>query len=177
MPVYHLTLHSYGSYLPDHDAGSVHWRRGLQMPKKEGLAKEYRRRQHETTVHFTHRVQDVIVDELRVAANHQSLRLLGVACESTHVHLVAAWHDDSRDPARVRAGLKSSITRRLNRDVGRRTWLSALGVPRRVWDREHLSYLLVKYLPSHSGQQWYGHRPSRHEPGPRCDPAARGGPT
>ena len=171
MPVYHITLHAYGSYLPDNDAGSYHWRRGFQVPKKEGLAKEYLSRQREPSACFTHDVQGVMINELCVAADHQSLRLFGVACESTHVHLVVAWDDEARDPARVRVGLKTSVTRRLNQDVGRRTWLSALGAPRRVWNRHHLAYLMTKYLPGHSGQQWCEHNSRKHEPGPRCDPA------
>ena len=171
MPVYHFTLHAYGTYLPDNDAGSYHWRRGFQIPKKDGLAKEYRHRQREQTVCFTSDVQDIILDELRVAADLQTLRLFGAACASTHVHLVVAWEDETRDPVHVRVGVKSSVTRRLNKDVKRRTWLSALGAPRRVWVRDHLVYLMTKYLPSHSGRQWYEHRSSERGPGPRCDPA------
>ena len=171
MPAYHITLHAYGSYLPDNDAGSYHWRRGFQEPNDDHLADEYRRRQNETRASFSDDVQRLIVDELRVAAEHQTLRLLGIACESTHVHVVIAWDDENRDPIRVQAGLKSSVTRRLNRDVGRRSWLSGRGVPKRVWDRGHLAYLLTKYLPKHSGRQWYEGRSREAGPEPRCGPA------
>ena len=155
MPVCHFTIHAYGSYLPDHDAGSYHWQRGFQEPNNDELADVYRRRQGGEAVTFTDDVQGHFVNELRIAAEHQRLRLCGLACESTHVHVVAAWDEEDHAATAVRTGLKSSLTRRLNRDVERRTWLSKRGVPRRVWDRGHLSYLISTYLPKHSGKQWY----------------------
>ena len=168
MPVYHFVIHAYGSYLPDHDLGSHHPTRGYRRPNHDELADAYHRRQREPTVMFGRDHQRLLIEAMQRAANFQGYQLFAVACDSAHLHVVAAWPDDARSPERVRAEIKSSLTRRLNAALGRRSWLSARGACGRVWDWQQLSYLLTTYLPKHGGEQWYWrdtHGTRRERPG------------
>ena len=171
MPVYHLILHAYGSYLPDHDDGSHHRRRGFRPPNKDGLAESYRRRQRAPTVTLSIDAQRAVIDQAAEAAGCQALRLHAVACEPTHVHAVVSWADEARAPLRVRASIKSAVTRRLNVDFGRRQWFGGRGAMTRVWDAGQLRYLVEMYLPKHRGEQWYEASRREPEPEPRRGPA------
>jgi hypothetical protein len=154
MPVYLITLHGYGTHLPDDPSGSYHWRRGFQPPN-EALADRYRSRLRAPAASFSAPQQGAIVEEARRSAALQGWSLLGIACEPTHAHLVAAWRERARPVESVRASIKSSLTRRLNRDFGSRKWFSARGACTRVEEEKHLEFLLEEYLPGHRGHQWY----------------------
>jgi len=64
-----------------------------------------------------------------------------------------SWHDERRVKP-VRSNLKSSLTRLLNRDVGKRDWFVANASQKRVRDREHFDHLIKTYLPNHRGLFW-----------------------
>jgi hypothetical protein len=104
-------------------------------------------------VRFHARLQRVVIDELQTAWVHQKCRGHCVATDSTHVHVLVSWPDE-RPWKRIRSGLKSSLTRRLNREFRRQIWFSDSASRRRVKGRSHFDYLVSQYLPSHCGWKW-----------------------
>ncbi|HEX3599315.1 MAG TPA: hypothetical protein VHU84_04190 [Lacipirellulaceae bacterium] len=76
-----------------------------------------------------------------------------MATESTHLHVLVSWTLDRKWDV-VRAKLRESLSRRLNREVGRRLWFSKSPSRKRVKDRQHFNYLVEVYLPKHSGWKW-----------------------
>ncbi|MEM8875697.1 MAG: hypothetical protein AAGD32_15735 [Planctomycetota bacterium] len=152
MPVYLITLHAYGTWLPDRKQGSVHWRRGLQG-KSDSLARAYRRKQRQAPAEFDVLTQNHIANEFQSAAPHQGFTAYAAALDPTHVHLLLGWRGD-RSASRMRINLKHSLTQRLNREVRRRTWFSKGGHEKRVHDPQHMALLRETYLPSHLGVTW-----------------------
>ena len=155
MPCFLFTYHGFGTWLPDRPEGFVHWRDGLQ-PTDEELATAYRRKMkvaRRDAATFDDKLQLLLIEELPVAAKHQKLRLHAIATEPTHVHALVSWPDE-RTPQHVSDGLHESLTRRLNKDLGKRKWLAKGGSKRRVKDQEHFDYLRNVYLPSHGGWKW-----------------------
>jgi hypothetical protein len=76
-----------------------------------------------------------------------------VATEPTHVHVLVSWSSD-RTWQVVRAKLRESLTRRLNREIKRQEWFSKSPSRKRVKDQAHFDYLVGEYLPKHSGLKW-----------------------
>ena len=118
MPCYLFTFHAFGTWMPDRDEGFVRRDRGFVPPSQE-LARAYRGRAKEDEVLFAPRLQLLLIAEARVACEKQRYRGHYVATEPTHVHALISWPDD-RAWLKIRNGLKSSLTRRLNCDVERR---------------------------------------------------------
>jgi hypothetical protein len=54
----------------------------------------------------------------------------------------------------VRAKLRESLTRRLNRAIEPRQWFSKSPSRKQVKDQRHFDYLIDKYLPAHRGLKW-----------------------
>jgi REP element-mobilizing transposase RayT len=104
-------------------------------------------------VEFTEDQEKTMIAEVHVAAGKQSFRVHYVATEPTHVHILVSWKDD-RPFEKLRASIRQSISRRLGRDDGRRTWLSEGGSRRKVSSQEHFDYLVTTYLPNHGGWKW-----------------------
>ncbi len=152
MPVYHFTFHAFGTWLPDHGRGYT--RRGAQvLPPDPAMAERYRANMSQPPVRFTPDIQGAMIEELHVACEAQGYKLHSVGTDDTHLHLVVAW-ESQRGWKRVRSGIQSSLTRRLNRDYGKRAWFVANPSRKRVRDREHLDYLVDRYHPSHRGWKW-----------------------
>ncbi len=151
MPCHHFTWHTYGSWLPDRPEGYVHWSRGLQ-PSDAALATRYREQQKESTAELAEEYQLAIIEELQKAAPLQRFRLHFVACELTHLHVLASWPDE-RGWKKLRRSIRRSISQRLM-IVLRRKWLAREEDCRRVKDQKHFDYLMGQYLPSHSGWKW-----------------------
>jgi len=152
VPVYHFTYHAFGTWMPDH--GNGYTRRGARvLPPDPSIADRYRTRMSQPPVRFTPDIQRIMIEELQAACEAQGYTLHSVATDDTHMHVVVAW-DSQRDWKRVRAGLQSSLTRRLNRQFGKRKWFVAKPSRKRVRDREHLAYLMGEYHPSHRGWKW-----------------------
>lgn len=151
MPCYLFTWHTYGSWLPDRPPGYVHWKRGLGLPNVS-LAACYRDQQKEATVYFSLQHQEAIIDEIIFAANFQLFRVHSIACEATHIHMLASWKN-SRAAKTIRKSVRYSLTQRLN-CADRRHWFSRGGDIKQVKNQDHFDHLYYKYLPSHSGLKW-----------------------
>ena len=152
MPVCLLTLHAYATWMPDRREGSVHWRRGEQ-PADAELADAYRRRQRQTSVCFDHEKQRVLIDQWLEAAEHQELIAYAAATDPTHLHLLVGWRG-GREPEVLQRSVKRSLSVRMNREFGERTWFTRGGHRRRVRERGHFDHLVRVYLPGHVGWKW-----------------------
>ncbi len=123
---------------------------GILPPDKE-LAKQYRTRAKEDAIVFDSLIQLLLIEETQIACQKQHFRGHYIATESTHVHLLTSWADE-RTWMKVRNGLKSSFTRRLNRDIQRRDkWFVENASRKQIKDDEHFDHLVNTYLPSHGG--------------------------
>lgn len=152
MPTYLFTFHGYGTWLPDREEGYVRPEQGL-LPQDFIQAKAYRSRMHADEVLFDQTAQRVMIEELLIASQHQSLRLHYVATELTHIHVLVTWSDE-RPWEKVRSSVKSSLSRRLKLHLRKRNCLSEGGSRRLVSSDEHFDYLVQTYLPGHSGLKW-----------------------
>ena len=155
MPVYHITLHAYGTWMPDREEGFVRRHEGIQPPD-ETFDYFYRLRANESAAEFTETIQRMLIEETITAAKYQRWRVHYVATEPTHVHTLASWRDE-RKVKKLVAGLKSSLTRKLNAAVERRTWLVEGKSAVQVKDDDHFNHLILNYLPGHSGWKWSEH--------------------
>jgi hypothetical protein len=153
MPCYHFTYHGYGMWLPDRDEGFVVREKGEQSPDFE-LARIYRERMVEGEAIFDEPLQRLLIDELQIAAEKQKLRLHFAATEPTHLHVLVSWGDDARPWDHVRNSVRTSLTRRLNREHGKRRWFSDSASRHRVGNEDHFNYLVGTYLPQHGGWMW-----------------------
>ncbi|HZL91336.1 MAG TPA: hypothetical protein VFB96_23415, partial [Pirellulaceae bacterium] len=152
MSVFLFTHHGYRNWMPDREEGFVRKGKGMRPPDNE-LNAYCRFDAAESEVTFDHAVQRVLIDEAQVAAEKQNFRLHFVATETTHAHVLVSWKDD-RPWTRLRASIKSSFSRRLSRDIKRRTWLSENASRRHVEKQDHFDYLVNVYLPDHRGWKW-----------------------
>jgi REP element-mobilizing transposase RayT len=150
MPCYLFTWHAYGTWMPDRPQGYVKSKQILAPNAIE--AAKYRARQNEPSASFDSDVQEIMIDELGVTAEHRRFRLHSVATDPTHLHALMSWSDE-RSVKELRRGIRESITRRLNKHQ-RRTWFVHRGSRKRVSDREHFDHLMKTYLPKHRGWKW-----------------------
>jgi hypothetical protein len=152
MPCYLFTFHAYRSWMPDHKRGFTRRKDGI-VERNVGLAAAYEREAKQQPVDFDSAVQRWLIDETQVNAKFQRVRVHAVATDSTHLHALVSWGDE-RDWLRIRTSLKTSLTRRLNRERQQRSWFAEPGSRKRVVDRKHFDYLESMYLPKPSGWQW-----------------------
>jgi REP element-mobilizing transposase RayT len=152
MPVYHFTFHAYGTWMPDHPKGYVRRNQGV-LPPNAKMADQYRRNMKQPTTQLTADIQRLALDTLIAAQAPQRIKLYAVATEDVHLHLIIGW-DDDRDPIRVRANVKSSLTRVLNQTLGKRRWFARNAGQTRVKGHKHLHHLAHVYLPTHPGLFW-----------------------
>lgn len=152
MPVYHFTFHAYGSWMPDRPEGYFKHGNSWQPPSSQS-AKRYRDKMQKPAIEFDQDQQQAMLDELIKTQEFQQIELYAAAIDISHVHAVVAWKDD-RDPTRIRSQLKSSMTRALNSNIGKRQWFVAKAGQNPVSDEEHLSRLVHEYLPKHA-LYWY----------------------
>ena len=153
MPCYHFIFHAYGTWLPDKDDGYVTRKHG-HLPQDVQAGAKYRQHMTDEVAVFDEPIQKVLLEEVQVAASHQSFRPHFVATEPTHIHVLVSWHDDERGFEKLRASIRQSLSRRLSREFGRRVWLSEGGSRNRVSNQDHYEYLVCTYLPGHSGWKW-----------------------
>jgi REP element-mobilizing transposase RayT len=152
MPCYLFTCHAFGSWMPDRGRGYVERNKGI-LPPAPDRAEQYRRNTRQHPVTFDRKIQRLLIEETRYAADRQQLRLHALALDPTHAHILVSWHD-SRRVKQVRSNLKSSLTRRLNHELGKRDWFVANASRKRIRDRKHFNYLVNTYLPNHRGLFW-----------------------
>lgn len=148
MPCYLLTYHGYATWMPDHRRGYVHRTDGLKS-SDPAMAQNYRRQMQERPVAFTPEMQRLLIDTARAAGSYLDARIHAVATEPTHVHVLVSWHGD-RPWVRLRASVRSAMTRELNHRIGKRTWFADSPSRKRVGDRAHFEYLTSRYLPKHA---------------------------
>ena len=153
MPCYLFSYHAYGSWLPDRRRGYVRRGQGI-VPPDEQMAARYRSNLKQAIVCFDAAIQQWMIDEVLVACRYQQLRCHYISTESTHLHVLVSWSIE-RTWEVTRAKLRESITRRLNREIGRQEWFSKSPSRKRMTDRTHFNYLMTDYLGKHSGWKWY----------------------
>ena len=149
MPCYLFTYHAYQSWMPDRPQGYVHRKKGI-LPPDEEKADIYKKRAKQSKILFSETMQRLLLKEFIVSCRMQSLRAHFFSTEATHVHVLVSWKDD-RSWFVVRNGIKSSFSRRLNKEESRRRWFSDGASRKHVKDQTHFDYLVARYLPSHKG--------------------------
>jgi hypothetical protein len=117
------------------------------------MADRYRWNAKEDPVQFDREIQKVMIDQTLIAAKFQRFSVDHIATNLSHLHVLDHWRDE-RTFERIRDGLRSSLTRRLNREFGKRSWFSESASRKRVRDCEHFDYLVETYLPDHPGWKW-----------------------
>ena len=152
MPCFLFTYHAYGSWLPDRSQGFVARGRGI-LPQDARLGRLYREAMAETAVLFADAVQRALLECLVESASKQRFLMYVAATDRTHLHALVAWRDPRRG-TQLRSLIKGSLSRELNRQFERRTWLAEKGSCQQVKNREHFDYLAQCYLPRHAGWQW-----------------------
>ena len=128
------------------------------------MADAYRRRQQASAVTFDAARQRVMVDTARHSGEHIDATVYAVATEPTHTHVLVSWKHE-RTWRSMRASIRSSLTRRLNEQFGKREWFSDSPSRKRVRDREHFDYLVSAYLPRHGGAKWFAVTGATWSPG------------
>lgn len=168
MPVFLLTIHAYRSWNADRPQGYVRRGRGI-LPPDEETAKAYDHNALDEPAVFGADDQSRIASIVAHACGRRGWRLHAVAAETTHVHLLVSWRDDTRS-ARVCGKLKNLMSRELNLASARkRRWLSRGASRKPVRDRAHFDQLIRVYLPRHGGLVWVEGMP------PLPPPASAGG--
>ena len=152
MPCFLFTYHAHGSWLPDRSRGYVRRKEGIQVADAN-MAACYRRNLKQAVVVFDKRIQAVQITGVLEACTCLAARCHGIGTDGSHIHLLVSWNSE-RSWESVSEAIKSSLTRRLNKQVYRQKWFSKGSSRKRVRDRSHYEYLLTKYLPSHRGLCW-----------------------
>jgi len=94
-----------------------------------------------------------VVDAILEHCTVKAWTAYAIATDPTHVHALLGWRVDA-GWSDVRRGIKSTISRTLNRGFGRRQWLSEGGSRKQVSEPSHFEHLRRTYLPSHRGVCW-----------------------
>lgn len=171
VPVYHLTIHAYGSWQEDDPKGFVQRGEGLKRPST-ALNTARRKRQTQDAAQFERDCHALLRDELRAVAERFGLELHGVAVTPTHLHVVLSFHSPAcecrtsgsaycvkRCPAyqhgtdfatRFKRNAGMALRKASGRDGVK--WFSRGWHLLPVRDREHLERLLREYLPGHREQ-------------------------
>jgi REP element-mobilizing transposase RayT len=152
MAVFLFTYHGYGTWMPDREEGFARRGTGMLPPNREYMLM-YQRDIKNAPADFDEPRQLALIAECQSAAERQRFRLHHVATEPTHLHALLSWKDD-RPWMKMRTGLKSSLSRRLNSDFERRQWFGDYASRRHVEDQDHFDYLVHVYLPEHGGWKW-----------------------
>lgn len=152
MAVYLFTLHTYRSWMPNHQRGYVQRGQGVHGTDIQ-MHQAYVERARGRAVRLDGAMCRVVIAASRQACEKFDWRCHMIAVVWSHVHVLVSWHG-YRDWQSVRSLLKRTVTQRLNEHAGeKRQWLSRAGSRKRVRDRGHFDHLVTRYLPSH---QKYG---------------------
>jgi hypothetical protein len=154
MPLYHITLHAYRSWSPDHPRGYTRRGKGDQPPDSE-QARKYDDRAKQDPAKFIEEVQRILIRGAHEFCTRRKMGLHGVGNEIGHVHYAISWHGYS-DVDEVARRLKNILSLTLNRafNTPGKRWFVRKESKRRVSNRSHLSRLLDKYFPDHPGLFW-----------------------
>jgi hypothetical protein len=129
------------------------------MPTDEHIGQNFLdRAKHEPTI-FDNTMQRKLIAHVLTIPDHIQLRVHAVSTEPSHVHVLVSWSIE-RSWLSMRMSVRTSITK----------WLKSLSFEtnplllsrgssrKRVHHRSHFEYLMGRYLPKHSGVQWYEDR-------------------
>jgi len=147
MPCYLFTYHGHGTWLPDHPRGYVHRQRGLQ-PTDAHMAGRYRGHMRAAPVEFDPPMQESLISAAIRAGSFLNANIHGCATKSTHIHVLASW-ESIREWKSMRASIRSTLSRIVNREFGKRDWFSDSPSRKQVRSHEHFDYLVLEYLPKH----------------------------
>jgi len=152
--VYHLTIHAYRNWRPDHPRGYTRRGKGYQ-PSDPVEATKYDDAASQDAAEFSVEVQRIMIRVAHDFCGRRKFRLLGIGNEHGHFHIVLGWRSFC-DWNEVLRRLKSLVSSSLNQhlDSPGRRWFVRGGSRKRVERRAHLDHLLDTYLPSHSGLFW-----------------------
>ena len=162
MPVYLISFHAYGTWMPDRQQGYVKRGRGI-LPSDEEMGEHYRDAAKHEAVTFDAPVQAALVAAARALCATKKWRLHQVMTDATHIHTLLSWRESASWKS-VRRSLRYRYTSDLNGSLGaQRLWLSKGGSRRQVRDRKHFDYLMDEYLPKHDGLYWREDGKTRRE--------------
>lgn len=158
MPVFHFTYHSYRSWMPGRDEGFTQKRRGKQL-RNDCLAIAYEVAAKWPPFVFDDSIQRFLCETTIDICRRRNWRPHGLATESTHLHAVVSWRDETRWEV-VRGRIRNILSLELSKrfDQKGRPWLAEESSRRQVKDEEHFVYLMREYLPGHSGWKWFEDR-------------------
>jgi hypothetical protein len=152
MPCYLFTYHAFGTWLPDPKQGYVKRKQGI-LATNFAEAERYRAAMKEAIVEFDTAIQLTVIDSIIDSQIKQDFECYYIATDATHAHALVGWRDE-RSWLHMRSIIKGSISRRLKKDCGKRTWLADGASRKRVKDQKHFDYLVTRYLPKHRGWKW-----------------------
>ncbi len=177
MPVYHLTVHAFGSWTENHPRGYVQRSEGLKPPN-ERLHRARRALQKQPAVRFDATQQALIHEAALATMKRRDIRLHAAAVTATHAHLILSYHHPlctCRSPASACGAPPDYCQRgcpartsaekaagRFKKNAGMALSSSAPAVGRRWFSRgwdltpvrtpQHLSHLMTDYLPAHTAE-------------------------
>lgn len=137
---YHLTWHTYGSWLQGHERGWVNRKEsGIRQPQSD-LEIANQDRLKSLTVYLTEDQRNCVHTTIYQVCKFREWTILAVNCQPTHVHAVIASEEI---PEKVMNQLKSWASRRLN-EKGRREypWWSRHGSTKWINDQRYLEEVL-----------------------------------
>jgi hypothetical protein len=154
MAIYHLTIHAYRNWRPDHPRGYTRRGTGYQPPDAVEAAK-YDDRAAQSPATFSREAQAIMVRATHDFCTRRKFRLFAIGNEDGHFHVVLGWRVFC-DWNEVLRRLKNVMSLTLNQhfETPARRWFVRGGSRKRVERRAHLDHLLDTYLPSHSGLFW-----------------------
>jgi len=148
MPVYLITLHTYGSWLPDRPRGYVRNDKPGIQPPNPSLANSYRSQMTRPPGYIDDAGVALLMQKLPESIGRLDGRPYAVGIDTQHLHTMLGWQD-KRDAIALRRSLKHWLSRHLNAAYGKRQWWSRGGSVKRVKDQLHFNYLITEYLPKH----------------------------
>ncbi len=169
MPVYHLTLHAYGSWTEDHPDGYVQRDEGLKQPNPK-LNEARRKLQKQEAARFDAAYHEMLYDEWMNVCERNEATLHGVAITPTHIHVVLSFQSPAcacgamtycrkacpayRHSADLATRFKKNAGMALRRATGEqgRKWFSRGWHLVPVRGHPHYHRLLHGYLPQHRGE-------------------------
>jgi hypothetical protein len=136
----------------DRTRGCVKRNQGI-LASDVAMSSLYRLAMTDDVVNFGSEIQLAVIDAVLESHEKQRFQCYYIATEDTHAHILIGWRDE-RLWRTLRAILKSSLSRALNKSFRRREWFAEGTSRKRLKNRTHFDYLISKYLPKHKGWKW-----------------------
>lgn len=154
MPVYHITYHAYGTWLPDREEG--YYRHDeVHHAKDFDKANLYRNQMTQKPESFDEEMQKVLIAGTFDICKTRGWTFYGGATDNTHFHALIGSHEEvtAEEMSQKLKNLLSLFLGRLKSIRGHKWFVHDDGICR-VKDREHFDHLLTVYFPKHSGVVW-----------------------